>query len=327
VNTRVTEQVVENALRSQLVKQAPGSFGTIRLRWKWDKERIVRLTKAAIHTGRHAAVWQWASEVVIRKPGKDDYTQVNAYCSISLLSWMCQVVENVVPELLSVDAESSGLLSDGQFGIRKGRSAIDAAAIIVDRAYSSWNNAYITGVLPMDIKAAFLGVAKVGLVNLMYVGQMDRDLTRWTECFLLEWPVALIFEGNAMETHPVEAGVLQGSPVSPFSAQATPQDWSNGLMGTSQKPKGCSVLTTSAGWSPAAMSTTSPPDTRDAQQRAPSGRVDDGCSSTPQRRRRHCSRADMATRNTSGRNGQNREQSGMGLYDSTHRRHVSLASR
>jgi hypothetical protein len=85
-HTRVTEQAVERALHSQSVKKAPGpdklSFGAIQLLWKWDKERIVRLTRAAIRTGRHPAVWKRAREVVIRKPGKDDYTQLKAYLSI-----------------------------------------------------------------------------------------------------------------------------------------------------------------------------------------------------------------------------------------------------
>jgi len=58
--TRVTEQAVERALISQSVKKLPGpdnlSFGAIRLLWKWYKERIVRLTKAAIRTERHPSV-------------------------------------------------------------------------------------------------------------------------------------------------------------------------------------------------------------------------------------------------------------------------------
>jgi len=66
------------------------------------------------------AVWKQASGVVIHKPGKDDYTKLKAYLSISLLSCMGKVVENVAAELLSEEAERSGLLSDGQFGIRKG---------------------------------------------------------------------------------------------------------------------------------------------------------------------------------------------------------------
>jgi len=135
-HTRVTEQAVKRALFCQSVNKAPGpdklSFGAIQPLWKWDKERIVRLTRAAIRTGRHPAVWKRASGVVTRKPGKDDYTKLKAYPSISRLSCMGKLVEKVAAELPSEEAERTGLLSDGQFGTRNGRSAIDAAAIMVD---------------------------------------------------------------------------------------------------------------------------------------------------------------------------------------------------
>jgi len=121
---------------------------------------MVRLTEAAIHTGRHPAVWKPASGVLIRKPGKDDYTQLKAYRSISPSSCMGKVVKKVVAELLSEEADRGGLLCDGQFGSRNGGSAIDASAIIVDRAHAAWTNSHITDVLPMDIKAAFPSVAK-----------------------------------------------------------------------------------------------------------------------------------------------------------------------
>jgi hypothetical protein len=179
-HTRVTEQAVERSLCSQSVKKAPGpdklSFSAMRLLGNWDKERIVRLMKAAIRTGRHPVVWKRASGVVIPKPGKDDYMLLKAYRSILLLSCMGKVVEKVVPELLSEEAKRRGLLSDGQFGSRKGRSAIDAAAIMVTRAHAAWKNGHITGVLLMDIKEAFPSMAKGSLVNLMKVRQMDGDL-------------------------------------------------------------------------------------------------------------------------------------------------------
>jgi hypothetical protein len=68
----------------------------------------------------------------------------------------------------------------------------------------------------MDIKAAFPSVAKGRLVNLMKVRQMDGDLIRWMESFLSERTVEMVIEGNATERHPVEAGVPQGSFVSPI---------------------------------------------------------------------------------------------------------------
>jgi len=75
--------------------------------------------------------------VVIGKPGKDDYTQLKTYPSISLLSCMGKVVEKVVAELLSGEAERRGLLSDRQFGSRRGRSAIHAAVIRVYKAHAA----------------------------------------------------------------------------------------------------------------------------------------------------------------------------------------------
>jgi len=70
---------------------------------------------AAIPTGRQPAVWKRASGVLIRKPGKDNYTKLKAYRSISLLSCMENVVENVVADVLTEEAERRGLRSDRQF--------------------------------------------------------------------------------------------------------------------------------------------------------------------------------------------------------------------
>jgi hypothetical protein len=157
--TKVTETAVDRALYSQSVKKAPGpdklSFGVVRLLWKWDKETIVGLANVTVRTRRHTAVWKRASGVVICKPGKDDYTKLTTYRKISLPSCMRKVVEKVVAELLSEEATQRGLVRDGLFSNRKGLSAIDAAAFMVDRAYAAWTDGNITGVLLMDIKAAF----------------------------------------------------------------------------------------------------------------------------------------------------------------------------
>jgi len=96
-HTHVTEQAVERALSCQSVKKAPGTdkqlCGAICLLWKWDTERMVRLTRAAIRTAGHPAVWKRARSMVIRNPGKDDHTNLMASHSISLLSCMGKVVE------------------------------------------------------------------------------------------------------------------------------------------------------------------------------------------------------------------------------------------
>jgi hypothetical protein len=120
------------------------------------------------------------------------------------------VVEKVPAEQLSDDAARRGLLSDWKFGSRKGRSAIDAAAIMVDIAHSAWTNGHITGLLLVDIKACFPTVAEGRLVNLMQLRQKDVELIRWTESFQSDRTVQMVIEGNPIERHTVEAGVAQG---------------------------------------------------------------------------------------------------------------------
>jgi hypothetical protein len=78
---------------------------------------------------------------------------------------MGRVIEKVVAEQLSLGTERRQQLSNGQFGPRTWRSAIDTAAIMDDRAYVDWMDGHISGVLPIDMNAAFPRMAKERLVN------------------------------------------------------------------------------------------------------------------------------------------------------------------
>jgi len=177
------------------------SSGAIWLVWRWDNERIVRLTWAPIPAGSHALVWMRACAVVSHKLGKDDPAPLKAYRSISLHSCMGNVVKKVTAELLSEEAERRDEMSDRQFETTKRRSAIDAASFMVHRAHEAGTNGDIAGALLMHIKAAFRSIEKGRLVNLVKVRQINEDLIQWTERFLSDRTVELIIGGNVMETH------------------------------------------------------------------------------------------------------------------------------
>jgi hypothetical protein len=134
--TKVTEKAVEWAVYTQLVKKAPGPdklcFGAIHLLWKCDTERIRGLVKATIRVGRHPAVWMGASGVVICIPSEDDYKKLTGYHTMSLLTCTGMVFQTVGAELLPYEPEQRPLQCTEQFGKIMGRSAINAAASIVD---------------------------------------------------------------------------------------------------------------------------------------------------------------------------------------------------
>lgn len=138
----ITEEGVKGALFSHSAMKAPGPtklfFGAICLLWEWKKARIVGLAKAAVRMGPHPALWKWACRIAICKHRKDDCMKLMTYRSISPLSCIGKVVEKLVAKLLVEDAERRGQLSDGQYGSRKKLSAINAVAILVDRALAAW---------------------------------------------------------------------------------------------------------------------------------------------------------------------------------------------
>jgi hypothetical protein len=94
--------------------------------------------------------------------------------------------------------------------------AIAAAAIMVDRPLSAWKKHNITGILLMDIKAAFTRVARRRLIHAMKSKRIDGDLIQLTESLLSEKTVEMVTESDVLQSHRAEAASTQDSPVSPI---------------------------------------------------------------------------------------------------------------
>jgi hypothetical protein len=108
--------------------------------------------------------------------GKEEYMRLTSYRTISLLRCIGKVVEKLVAELLSYEAEKRVLVSDGQFGSSTKRTAIDGAAIMVERACAASKEDNITGVLLMDIKAALPSVGRGRLIHALKAKKIAGDL-------------------------------------------------------------------------------------------------------------------------------------------------------
>lgn len=127
-----------------------------------------------------------------------------------------KVVEKLVAEQLSQFCERFGKLHKGQMGAIKRRSAIDAAAILVQQVHKIWENKKIAGALLMDVKGAFDHVSRAELGKRMCQLGIDDDLIGWTQSFLTDRWVELVIDGHINPKHKVETGIPQGSPVSPI---------------------------------------------------------------------------------------------------------------
>ena len=220
LHTKISEEVVAQALMTQAATKAPGpdkiNFQILQMIWGWEKAQITSMVYHAIRLGYHPTEWKKARGILLQKGGKRDFGLVRSYRVISLLNCVGKVVEKVVANELSLYCEMYSKLHSGQMGGRKERSAIDAVATLVHTVYEKWEEKKLAAALFMDVKGAFDHVSKGQLLNRMIQLNIEGDLVNWTSSFLTGRKVQLVIDGHDNKERDIETGIPQGSPVSPI---------------------------------------------------------------------------------------------------------------
>jgi hypothetical protein len=127
--------MVHSALYQQSNKKAPGrdSIGVpiIKALLVWDPKRITALVSQCLRLGHHAGEWKVAKGICIPKLGEKSYDQAKSYRVISLLSCLGKLIEKVAAILIANDVDLCHVLHEGQYGVRRGCSAVDAMGVLV----------------------------------------------------------------------------------------------------------------------------------------------------------------------------------------------------
>lgn len=216
----IPEKDIERALFSQSTKKAPGkdrlNFKAIRLLWNWDCQRILNLIQACTKLGYQPKGWKIAKGIILRKPNKPINTTPKAYRVISLLNCLGKVVEKTIATWLSSWCEDNNILHNGQFGSRRGRSTVDALAMLVDTVERAWKEKKVVGALMLDVKGAFDHVNRKRLLELLKELGLPGNIIAWVASFLTDRQACLVVDGIEGPLEDIQAGLPQGSPVSPI---------------------------------------------------------------------------------------------------------------
>jgi hypothetical protein len=160
----VTKLEIERALKAAKGNTALGEDSLPTLVWKniWKHVAhfIVQIFTASINLGYYPKRWKTATIIVLRKPGKPDYSAPGAYRPISLLNTLGKVLEAVIARRLSYYAETHGLLPDTQFGGRPGRTTEQALLVLANEIDRAWLKNKVITLVAFDLKGAFNGVNK-----------------------------------------------------------------------------------------------------------------------------------------------------------------------
>ena len=217
----ITELEVERSLRTAKGTTAPGEDNLPMLVWKklWVhlKTFVVRIFTACVDLGHHPKQWRSAKIIVLRKPGKPDYSLPGAYRPISLLNTLGKLLEAVIARRLSYLAEKHGLLPNSQFGGRPGRTTEQALLVLSNAIDQAWYKHKVVTLISFDLKGAFNGVNWVSLHYSLQARGVPMVVRKWISSFMSDRHVNIGFDDFRTETEPLaHAGLAQGSPLSPI---------------------------------------------------------------------------------------------------------------
>lgn len=104
--------------------------------------------------------------MVLRKPGKDDYSNPKNYRPIALLSTIGKALESVIAGRISYLVEKSGLLPENHIGGRRGRSCEHALHLLLERTHAAWRAGDIVATpLTLDVSGAYDNVSHRRLIH------------------------------------------------------------------------------------------------------------------------------------------------------------------
>ncbi|KAI2734742.1 hypothetical protein CBS147339_9742 [Penicillium roqueforti] len=217
----ITEVEIERSLKAAKGNTAPGEDHLPMLVWKklWKhlKAIIVSIFAVCIELGHHPRQWRSAKIIVLRKPGKPDYSAPGAYRPISLLNTLGKLLEAVMARRLSFLAEKHGLLPNSQFGGRPGRTTEQALLVLSSAIDKAWYKHKVVTLIAFDLKGAFNGVNKTSLDASLQARRIPLVARKWIASFISDRHANIGFDDFRTETAPlVNAGLAQGSPLSPI---------------------------------------------------------------------------------------------------------------
>lgn len=210
----ITLNEITQAIRRAAPNKAPGVDGITNKILHQTLDILLpslhRLFNACLHLGYCPTHFREAVTVVLRKPGKDDYTQPKAYRPIALLNTLGKALESIVASRLTYLADTHQLLPSRHTGGRKLASTDHALHLLSQRIYQAWGDGKVASLLLLDVSGAFDNVSRPRLLHNLRKRRISAILVRWIGSFLSDRSTTLKLQEYMAPSAPVETGIPQG---------------------------------------------------------------------------------------------------------------------
>ena len=174
---------------------------------------LVKLFRLCLSTSTFPSCWKYAFTQPV--PKKGDRSNPSNYRPIALLSCLSKAFESILNRKIQKHLSTSDLLSDRQYGFRKGRSTGDLLAFLTDSWSSSLSRFGETFAIALDISKAFDRVWHKSLLSKLPSYGFYPSLCTFISSFLSDRSISAVVDGHCSSPKSINSGVPQGSVLSP----------------------------------------------------------------------------------------------------------------
>ena len=135
--------------------------------------------------------------VIVRKPGKPNYTKLGAYWPIVLINTIAKILLACVTEDLTDIAEICQLLPANHFGCHPGRTTSDSLHYIMKFTKDTWRKGEVTSSLFLNIKGVLLSIILNLLIHDMRTKGILPQYTYWIYRKVSGRQTSITFNGHS----------------------------------------------------------------------------------------------------------------------------------
>lgn len=210
-NISVSVERVQNIIKNLKAKKSPGLDGLnnkcLKALPKKGLLYITNIFNACYKIGYFPKNWKLSKVIPIKKPSKPPDSP-RSYRPISLLSSLSKILEKLIKEDINNFMVAQNILPPQQFGFRKQHNTVQPLIRIRNIVTSNFNVGKSTGMVLLDIKAAFDSVWHTGLIFKMIKYNFPTHLIKFIQSFLED----RYFEVHIGNEHSTKTKICSGCP-------------------------------------------------------------------------------------------------------------------
>ncbi len=174
---------------------------------------LVKLFRLSLLTSTFPSCWKYA--FVEPAPKKGDRSIPSNCRPTALLSCLSKAYETILNRMILKHLSATNLLSDRQYGFRRGRSTGD-----LDFHTNSWLSSLSrlgeTFAVALDMSRVFNRIWHKPLLSKLPSFLFYPSLCNFISSFVSGWSISAIVDGHRSTPKPINIGVPQGSALSPI---------------------------------------------------------------------------------------------------------------